>query len=229
MKTAENGLAATLYGPSSVNTSVKGVKVQIEEKTDYPFSPVVSIAVSPQRPVDFPLLLRNPAWSKETRVRCKRATSSREGDYFLVRKEWKKGDQVSLEFNESIEGITAANAELYLQRGPLVYALRIPEVARDIKDYSLPGYADLEYYPAQGAHWSYALDPSLGKGDFGFTAKGEKDANMLYPYDSAPVQLEGKLINLDTGRREDVQLIPMGSSLAILRRVTFPVGGSDNK
>jgi hypothetical protein len=29
---------------------------------------------------------------------------------------------------------------------------------------------------------------------------------------------------LEIGRREDVQLIPMGSSLAILRRVTFPVG-----
>jgi DUF1680 family protein len=224
MKTAEDGLAATLYGPSSVNTRVKGVEVQVEEKTDYPFSSVVSIAVSPERPVDFPLQLRNPAWSKATRVRCEGATVSREGDYFVIRKEWEKGDRVSLEFSESIEGIRAANDEIYLQRGPLVYALRIPEVARDIKDYSLPGFADLVYDPAQGAHWSYALDPSLGKGNFGFTARGEKDVNLLYPYDGAPVRLEGKLINLDTGRREDMQLIPMGSSLATLRRVTFPVG-----
>ena len=227
MRTPENGLAATLYGPSSVNTTVKGVEVQIEEKTEYPFSSVISITVSPQRPVDFPLLLRNPAWSKETRVRCEGATTSREGDYFLVRKEWKKGDQVSLEFSESIEGFTAANGETYLKRGPLVYALQIPEVARDIKDYSLAGFADLDYYPAQGAHWSYALDPNLG--EFGFSAKAEKGVNMLYPYDGAPVRLEGKLINLDTGKREDVSLVPMGSSQAILRRVTFPVGGSENK
>jgi DUF1680 family protein len=225
MKTAENGLAATLYGPSSVNTRVKGVKVQIEEETDYPFSPAVSIAVSPERPFDFALLLRNPAWSKETRVRCDGGTVSREGDYFLVRKEWKKGDRVSLEFSESIEGIKAANAEIYLQRGPLVYALRIAHVERDSqRPYRLPGFADLEYYPTQGAHWSYALDPGLEKGDFGFTARREKDVDMLYPYDGAPVQLEGKLVNLDTGEKEDVRLIPMGSSLAILRRVTLPLG-----
>ena len=83
--------------------------------------------------------------------------------------------------------------------------------------------------PPPGTHWSYALDPSLGKGEFGFTARGEKDVNMLYPYDGAPVRLEGKLLNLDTGRREDVQLIPMGSSLAILRRVTFPGGRPENR
>jgi hypothetical protein len=225
MKTAEGGLAATLYGPSLVNTSVKGVKVEIEEKTDYPFSPAVSITVSPERPVDFRLLLRNPAWSKETRVSCQGVTASREGDYFLVRKEWKKGDRVSLEFSEFIEGIRAANGEIFLERGPLVYAMRIAEVAWDLKrPYRLPGFADLEYYPAQGAHWSYAMEPSLGKGDFGFTAKREEDINMQYPYDGAPIRLEGKLINLDTGEKEDVRLLPMGSSLAILRRVTFPVG-----
>jgi hypothetical protein len=148
----------------------------------------------------------------------------REGNYFLLRKEWVKGDQVALEFNPSVVGTTAANGEIALQRGPLVYALRIPEVAKDIKDYDLPGFSDLEYFPYQGAHWSYALDPNVGNGDFGFSAITEKDVNMLYPYDVAPVQLEGKLMNLDTGQREDVRLVPMGSSLAILRRVTFPVG-----
>ncbi len=229
MKTADGGLAATLYGPSSVNTRVKGVEVQIDEETDYPFSTVVLILVSPQRPVDFLLLLRIPAWSKKTRVKCKGATVSREGDYLLVRKEWKKGDQLSLDFSEPIEGVTAANGEIYLQRGPLVYALRIPEVARDIKDYGLPGFADLEYYPAQEEHWSYALNPSLGKGNFGFTTKEVKDAHWQYPYDGAPARLEGKLINVETERSEDVQLIPMGSSLAILRRVTFPLGRNKKK
>ena len=34
--------------------------------------------------------------------------------------------------------------------------------------------------------------------------------------------LQGKAINLLTAKRADVSLIPMGSSLAMLRRVTFP-------
>ena len=224
VRTGETGLAATLYGPSTVKTSVNGVKVQIEEKTDYPFSSEIYFVLSPERPADFPVTLRNPGWSKNTRVTCEGATVRRGGNYFLVRKTWMKGDQIRLEFNETVVGTTASNGEIALQRGPLVYALRIPEVAKDIKDYDLPGFADLEYLPSQGAHWSYALDPSVGNGNFGFSAKTDKDINMQYPYDIAPVQLEGKLINLDTGQRQDVLLIPMGSRLAILRRVTFPMG-----
>ncbi|HMD85199.1 MAG TPA: beta-L-arabinofuranosidase domain-containing protein [Terriglobia bacterium] len=225
MRAGETGLAATLYGPSAVKTMVKGVKVQIEEKTDYPFSSAISFAISPEQPVDFPLTLRNPGWSKDTRVTCEGATVRREGSYFLLRKEWIKGDQVRLEFSETAVGTTAANGEIALQRGPLVYALAIPEIAKDVKDYDLPGFSDLEYFPAQGAHWSYALQTSAGNSDFGFTARIENDLNMLYPYDLAPIRLEGKLINLDTGQSENVGLVPMGSRLAILRRVTFPVAG----
>jgi DUF1680 family protein len=229
MRTPDDGLAALLYGPSYVDTNLKGVGVRIDEATDYPFSATISLTVSPEQPVEFPLVLRNPGWSESTQVTCQGASVSKNGDYFLVRKRWTKGDQVKIVFSESIIGIPAWNAEIALQRGPLVYALTIPSVKFETKHYSLPGFADLEYSSALGAQWWYALDPSLGKGDFGFTARGERDANKPYPFDGAPVRLEGKLINLDTGRREDVSLVPMGSSLAILRRVTFPVGGSENK
>ena len=229
MRTPDDGLAALLYGPSYVDTNVKGVGVRIEEATDYPFSATISLTVSPKQPVEFPLVLRNPGWSESTQVTCEGASVSRNGDYFVVRKRWTKGDQVKIVFSESIIGIPAWYAEIALQRGPLVYALTIPSVKFEAKHYSLPGFADLEYSSAVGAQWWYALDPSLGKGDFGFTARGEKDVNMPYPFDGAPVRLEGKLINLDTGKREDVSLVPMGSSQAILRRVTFPVGVSENK
>jgi hypothetical protein len=65
----------------------------------------------------------------------------------------------------------------------------------------------------------------VGNGDFGFSATTEKDTNMLYPYDVAPIRLEGKLVNLDTRQSESVRLVPMGSALAMLRRLTFPVEG----
>jgi len=202
---------------------VKGVEVQIDESTNYPFSPTISINVSPERPLDFALLLRNPGWSAGTRVTCAGAVARRDGDYFVVRKEWKKGDRMALEFTEPITASRAANGEFYLERGPLVYALRIPEVEKVVKSYSVAGFSDLNFLPAQGAHWAYAFEAGLGKPGAGFAVKNEKDANMLYPYDRAPVRLEGKLTNLDTAQKEDVSLVPMGSGLAILRRLTFPV------
>ena len=223
MRTPDDGLAALLYGPSVVNTEVKGVRLRVEEKTDYPFSSVISITLSPERAVDFPLVFRNPQWSKHTHVTCDGATVRLQGDYFTVRKLWSKADQVTLNFNESIGGLEASNGEMALQRGPLVYALRIPSVTHQSKTYRLAGFADLEYFPAEGANWSYELDATQGKGDFGFTARPDSHADMVYPFDGAPIRLEGKLINLVTAKREDVSLIPLGSSLAVLRRVTFPV------
>jgi hypothetical protein len=222
MRTPEDGLAAMLYGPSVVNTEMKGVHVRVEEKTEYPFSSVISITLSADRPVDFPIVFRNPQWSKGTQVHCDGALVSLEGDYFTVRKVWNKDDVVTLKFTESVASTEASNGEAFLQRGPLLYALRIPAVSREIKAYGLPGFADLEYSPAQGANWSYELDSAQGKSDFGFTAKRDPDTNMLFPFDGAPIRLQGKLLNTQTAKREDVSLIPMASSLAVLRRVTFP-------
>ena len=226
MRTPDDGLAALLYGPSSVETKVKGVNVRVDENTNYPFSSEVSMVLSPQEPAEFSLMLRNPNWSKSTKVTCQGGTVTRKGNYFIVHKRWTKGDQVKIEFNEPIVELSASNCELYLQRGPLVYALRIPAKALSLKKYKVPGFEDLGYFPVPGADWFYALDPAQNKGDYGFTFQTDKSANLLYPFDAAPVELEGRMINLNTGKSETVSLIPMGSSLASLRRVTFPLGSS---
>jgi uncharacterized protein len=226
MRTPEDGLAALLYGPSSVETKVKGIDVRIDENTDYPFSSTVSLVISPQEQVDFSLVLRNPNWSKSTKVTCQGGTVTRKGNYFVVHKKWAQGDQVKMEFNEPIVELPASNCEFYLQRGPLVYALKIPATALAIKKYKQPGFADLAYLPVAGADWFYALAPMQGKVDYGFTFKSDKNASLLFPFDEAPVRLEGRMINLDNGKGESVSLIPMGSNLASLRRVTFPLGSS---
>ena len=221
----EQGLAATLYGPCSVDTNVRGANVHIEEETLYPFSPEVSITLLPERPVKFPLLLRNPGWSKNTRVTCDGSRVEREGDYFIVRKTWQKGDRVSVTFNESIIGIPASNGEVAIQRGPLIYALQIPAKEQIIKSYGVPGFADTLYFPAQGAHWDYALKVNPGKSgdDYDFSVQRAQNVNMLYPYEGAsPIRLEGDLYNSNSGKLERCTLIPMGLAEASLRRETFP-------
>jgi uncharacterized protein len=222
----EQGLCATLYGPCSVNANVRGINVRINEETHYPFSSDVSITLSPERPVEFPLLLRNPGWSENTRVTCQGVRIQQEGDYFIVHKVWQKGDQVSVSFSEPITGISASNGEVAIQRGPLVYALQIPATERIVKTYSVAGFADTFYLPAQGANWSYALklNPSQSGDDFGLTVQLAQDANMLFPYEAvSPIRLEGDLFNANTGKLERCTLIPMGSARASLRRATFPL------
>ena len=64
MATPDGGLAAVVYGPSEVTTTVRGgTAVTIEEATDYPFREAVSLAVKMQGTARFPLALRIPAWA----------------------------------------------------------------------------------------------------------------------------------------------------------------------
>ena len=64
MATPDGGLAAVVYGPSEVTTTVRGgTAVTVEEVTDYPFREAVSLEVKMQGTARFPLALRIPAWA----------------------------------------------------------------------------------------------------------------------------------------------------------------------
>jgi hypothetical protein len=54
---------------------------------------------------------------------------------------------------------------------------------------------------------------------FSLVANGKADPR--YPWDVAPVRLSASLLNLDTAKTETVELVPMGSGEATLRRMTF--------
>jgi len=60
MRHQDGGLAALLYGPCTVSTTIGNVRVHVEEKTQYPFEHEVRIDIQPEREVEFPLYLRDP-------------------------------------------------------------------------------------------------------------------------------------------------------------------------
>ncbi len=221
---APDGLAAVLYGPCAVQTTVKDVTVRLIEETDYPFSEQISIRVNPGSPVEFLLHLRVPAWATSLSAKCPGAEIHRAGGWLLVGKEWQPGDTVALSFGADVQPIPANNGEFYVRRGPLFYALAIPAEKKATKDYPLPGFHDYFVNPAKDAHWHYALgrftnDPSA----LGFELVANGNADARFPWDAAPQRLKGSMLNLDTKETETVELVPMGSGEAILRRVAFPI------
>ena len=59
----DGGLVAACYGPSVLNAVVGDrVKIRIASETGYPFTETITMKVSPERPVEFPLSLRLPGW-----------------------------------------------------------------------------------------------------------------------------------------------------------------------
>ena len=65
MATPDNGLAAVVYAPSTVKARVGAAgQVTIRQVTDYPFSGVITLTVTPSvNRLRFPLQLRIPSWA----------------------------------------------------------------------------------------------------------------------------------------------------------------------
>jgi hypothetical protein len=223
MRRGADTLAALLYGPCRVATTVSGVKVAIDERTAYPFESVVELAVAPERDVEFSLLLRDPEWSRGTTIDCAGAQITREGDYWRVTKRWTGGDTVRVTFVPSVREVPAVNGEVALQYGALVFAKPIASTKTVTKTYPLPGFEDTHYVPVPGEPVDLRLRADARWTGFGLTpVQVASGPDLQRPFDSPAVALRGQMRRPD-GTAVDVELVPMGNA-PLLRRVTFPLG-----
>jgi hypothetical protein len=243
LATADNGLAAVLYAPSAVRAKVAdGTEVLVCEETSYPFDDQVQFTVSCERPIDFPLYLRLPGWAGKIGVTLNGRPVDGDfggGGYVLLRRLWRHGDQVRLEFAPAVEIVTwpSIRGAVSVRRGPLWFALRIGEEWRRYGGTDAwPAYEVLPTTP-----WNYGLV----LGEHGEKAGVRLAARQAPPYqpwtpDAAPVRLvakarrvpgwkeEGRMVGpvpaspaAGEGPVEEVELIPMGC--ARLRISSFPV------
>ncbi len=158
MATPDGGFAAVAYGPSAVNsTGPGGVAVTIEEQTDYPFREGISLTVKPAKPARFPLMLRIPAWAAEATLHVNGQVQSgvKSGEFYRLDREWTSGDKVELHFPMQVRTSSWYRNSIAVERGPLVYSLKIGETWHKLKQ---TGPAtDWEIYPS--TPWNYALIP----------------------------------------------------------------------
>ncbi len=130
MATEDDGLAAVAYGPSEVHSVVHGgTKVSIVEDTLYPFRDKISLTVSPEKPARFPLALRIPQWATGARITVSGQPESgiRPGSFHRIDREWRTGDVVELTFPMKLRVSRWYQNSVAIERGPLVYALKIGE------------------------------------------------------------------------------------------------------
>ncbi len=134
----DGGLVAACYGPALVNAMVGDrVKVHIASKTAYPFTETIAMKVEPERPVEFPLSLRVPAWcaAPEIRVNGKAITLAPVRGFQRIQRNWKAGDQVTVHLpmravmvtglDRNPKGPPAPFASVHY--GPLLFVLPIAE------------------------------------------------------------------------------------------------------
>jgi DUF1680 family protein len=211
--TADNGIAALVYGESEVTAKVAdGKDVTIEETTSYPFKEQIRFEVKASPSVEFPFHLRIPEWCKNPTVTVngKEITVNPTNNIVVINREWNAGDVVELDLAMDFRYSHWYENSVGIERGPLVYALKINEEWREVKE---DGYDDTFWEVLPKSPWNYAL------------VKSELDENRLkaevsdeiapnpWNLENAPivVKTKGKRMPMWTMERASAGKIPSPS------------------
>ncbi|HNQ91154.1 MAG TPA: glycoside hydrolase family 127 protein [Verrucomicrobiota bacterium] len=160
MRTRDDGLAAAAYAPCSLGAAVRGQEVSVEVDTDYPFREIVRLTVTAEQPVRFPLLLRVPAWTRGATIAIAggREQPLDPGSFHRAERRWTKRTEVRLRFPMTAKVTRRYHQALAIERGPLVYSLKIDEnrtrIHADKPHRELP-HGDFEVRAA--SPWNYGL------------------------------------------------------------------------
>ena len=170
--TSAGGLATMAYAPTVVNAVVAGRPVQITEETSYPFEEQVRLRLAVSNAVTFPLQVRIPGW-------CSNATVTVNGQlqpgvapgiFLSLSNTWNNGDLVTLNFPMTVQTQPGPSRSVSVQRGPLVYSLRIGEnwTVRT-PDPLAAGFNEYEIRPTTPWNYALQLDPANPGASLNFT------------------------------------------------------------
>ncbi len=207
---SEEGIVSVMFGPSKLTTQIEDTEVSIEQITNYPMSDEVTFRFTMKMPKIFSFQIRQPKWSNGLESNI--ALGDLKDGFYTVSKEWKNGDEITITFNNETKQHKALNDEVYLQRGPIVYAFEIPHKVETIKTYSKVNYSDYYCFPTNEDFKDLRL-----ASDSKFELKSASNSESFY---DSEWNLEGSLFNTSKNENQSVTLVPLGKT--VLRRVTFP-------
>ncbi len=194
--TSDGGLAALAFSPCRVDANISGADVTVREVTRYPMEETVRFEFSTTSPVNFPFRFRIPSWtdSPEVKVNGVSVPVPESGSVMCIGREWSDGDVVEAVFPMKVTTDSWYENSISVERGPLVYALKIEEkwVKKDNSADKVRGDFYYEVYPE--SPWNYGI---IDFEDVGTAFKVTVDSGKLendwyWSIDSAPVMIEAK-------------------------------------
>jgi len=191
-------LTKYLFGPSDLNTAIKGSRIHIEEKSNYPFQTNISLNITVMDETVFTFRMRIPEW-----VSCFDLTGIEYkvlDGFIVISSVWHDTTEIKLRFHRIPSVKSARNGDAYINLGGLTMALKIPAQAKTVRTYPLEGFSD--------RHYTAISD------DYQLRLCAEK------PLLEVPDGVQAWFINEATNQLEQRLLVPMGKTT--LRRVTFP-------
>ncbi|MBD0296365.1 MAG: glycoside hydrolase family 127 protein [Flavisolibacter sp.] len=197
--TPDKGLAALVYAPSEVKAFVAdGTEVTFKEETLYPFDETIRFTCSTadkKNSLSFPFHLRIPGWCKQAVVKINGTTYQEAAGNTIVKidRAWKSGDVVELRLPMHIFRNTWYENSISVERGPLVYALKIEEEWKKIKnEKDSIEYGETYYEITPKSPWNYGLiQVPADKMEAAFTViENGQVSNYPWHPDRAPIVLK---------------------------------------
>lgn len=248
LKSADGAIAALHYSPNILTTTLapNNTSVQIEEKTTYPFSDEIDFVITTDKSVKFPLQLRIPGWCKSASVSIngKVVKINPVNQLVTIERNWQNGDKVKLKLPMTVETSVWGRNSRTVERGPLVYALKIGERWEKGHDPVEGDYFSV--YPT--TDWNYGLLKSAIQNptdEFDVAKVKSVTDDFIWNLDHAPIEIttkakqipDWKIVN-DVAPQpvteregvykgavddtiEEIKLVPFGCTK--IRIVAFPV------
>lgn len=239
--TRDGGIAALVYGASELTTMLPSKKqISIKEETNYPFENDIRFKFSLDGSTRFPFHLRVPGWCKNASVTINGEVYRQSLDSGIVKidRSWKNGDEVVLHLPMEIRTSEWIERSGAVERGPLLYALRVEEKWTKKTNKDFP-QAFLEVEPV--SPWNYGITAkafrkkefnvnvkstvsnmpwNLANAPISLTVKGKKLATMK-EFNHSAGKLPRSVAFSDGAKEETITLIPYGCTT--VRISQFPL------
>ena len=194
MRDREDGITATLYGPSTFTATVAGNPVTITEETSYPFSDTIRFTVNAPKPSSFSFGFRIPAWSQGAAISLNGKPVQETvtpGRFVTLKREFRAGDQITLALPASITLVQSPRNGITVERGPLVYAFPIATTATHNRPYQSQTDKLKAWDLTPAGPWNYALELKNGKlPEATLVAQPNTDPTQPWTAESAPFHLK---------------------------------------
>jgi DUF1680 family protein len=230
-------LRIVAYAPASIATTMANVPVNFTVETNYPFEDDVTIAVTPDEPVDFGIRIRIPSWCESPTIRVNGNSEELTivDGYHTIRRHWQADDVIAVQLPTSLQLTHRSGQAVGVRLGALQLSLQTPENWIPVE--AAPGLAEWEIHARRS--WNYALDIRTVRE---WTVERQTPGAVPFELSNAPLVVTAKGARahgwradgaeaasppaspmFDIGAPERVHLVPYGS--ARIRITEFPVAG----